>query len=328
MVSVLASHTKSILAGAVIGIIVGGLIGYLSVPAPDYTPYEDKIAELDSQIASLQDEIVQLQSQVSSLQNQLDSKNETMNLLKTQLSSQQVMIDELIDQIDVLIHICNYTPGTWNEIEAWTGSASKTTETFRVPSSQIRIKWSLDVNPLSNFTVSMYEEGYDQLVLRWSDLQNEPEGMAYGEIRPGSYYLGFSVDECEYNVTFEVFIEEPSTWTYLGVNISPRKPEFVVGEIITFKMECDHPYNNSIFEIWDTNGSLIWTSDCLTEWYNRNGYWFVPFYQQLSNGEPMLLDNNCTLGTWSWVWNSETKLVSGSFEVIQGEQDWSIIEIE
>jgi regulator of replication initiation timing len=331
-------ESKSILTGVVIGIIVGGLIGYASAPVPDYTPYEDQIAELESQITSLQDEIVQLQSQVSSLQNQLDSKDEnmillktqvsslqnqldikngTMILLKTQLSSQKVLIDELIDQIEILIHICNYTSGTWNEIGVWTGSASTTTETFHVPSSQIRIKWSLDVNSLSNFTISMYEEDNDQLVLRWSNLQNEPEGMTYGDIRPGSYYLGFSVDECEYNVTVEVLIEVPSTWTYLEENISPRKPEFKVGEIIAFKMECNHPYNNSYFEIWDPNGSLIWRSDYLTEWIKIDGYWGVPYYKQLSNGEPMSLENNCTLGTWSWVWNSETKLVSGTFEVIQ-----------
>jgi hypothetical protein len=310
-----------------VALAFGGLVGYLSAPAPDYTPYEDQIAELDSQITFLQDEIVQLQSQVSSLKNQLDSKNETTNLLKTQLSSQKVLIDELIDQIDVLIHICNYTQGTWNEIGAWAGSTSKTTETFYVPSSQIRINWSLDVNPLSNFTVSMYEKDNEQLVLRWSDLQDEPEGMTYGDIRPGSYYLGFSVDECEYIVTVEVLIEVPSTWTYLDVNISPRKQEFKVGEIVAFKMECSHPYNNSYLEIWDRNGSLIWTSDYLTEWSKIDGYWVVPYYKQLSNGEPMLLENNCTLGMWSWVWNSETKSVSGVFEVIQREQDVGIIEL-
>lgn len=174
-----------------VALALGGLVGYLSAPAPDYTPYEDQIAELDSQITSLQNEIIQLQSQVSSLQNQLDSK---------------------------------------------------------------------------------------------------------------------------------VLIEVPSSWTYLEVNISPRKPEFQVGEIVTFKIECSHPYNNSYFKIWDPNGSLIWRSDYLTEWITIDGYWFVPYIQQLSDGEPMLLGNNCTLGTWSWVWNSETKSVLGFFEVIEGEQ--------
>ena len=321
-------ESKSILTGVVIGVIVGGLTGYLSAPAPDYTPYENQIAKLDSQITSLQDEIVQLQSQVGSLQNQHDIKNETINLLKAQLSGQKVLIDELVDQIDVLIHVCNYTLGTWNEIGAWTGSASTTTETFHIPSSQIRIKWSLDVNPISNFTISMYEEDNDQLVLGWLNLQDDPEEMTYGDIEPGSYYLELSVDECEYNVTVEVLIEAPSTWTYLEVSISPRKPEFLVGEIVTFKIECSHPYNNSYFEIWDTNGSLIWRSDYLTEWINIDGYWSVSYYQQLSNGEPMLLENNCTLGTWSWVWNSETRSVSGAFEVIQREQDAGIVEIE
>jgi len=312
-------ESKSILTGVVIGVIVGGLIGYLSAPAPDYTPYENQIVELGSQIASLQDEVIQLQSQVSSLQNQHDIKNETINLVKAQLNSQKALIDELVDQIDVLIHVCNYTLGSWNEIGAWTGSASTTTETFHVPASQIRIKWSLDVNLISNFTISMYEEDNDQLVLGWLNLQDDPEGMTYGDIRPGSYYLDFSVDECEYNVTVEVLIEAPSTWTYLEASISPRKPEFLVGETVAFKIECSHPYNNSYFEIWDTNGNLIWRSDYLTEWIKKDGYWYVSYYQQLYNGEPMLLENDCSLGTWSWVWISETRSLSGAFEVVQRE---------
>jgi len=312
-------ESKSILTGVVIGVIVGGLIGYLSAPAPNYTHYENQIAELGSQITSLQDEIVQLQSQVSSLQNQHDIKNETINFLKAQLSGQKVLIDELVDQIDVLIYVCNYTLGTWNEIGAWTGSASTTTETFHVPASQIRIKWSLDVNPISNFTISMYEEDNDRLVLGWLNLQDYPEGMAYGDVRPGSYYLDFSVDECEYNVTVDVLIEAPSTWTYLEVSVSPRKPEFLASEIVAFDIECDQPYNNSYFEIWDTNGNLIWRSDYLTEWINVDGYWSVSYYQQLYNGEPMLLENDCPLGTWRWVWISETRSLSGTFEVVQRE---------
>lgn len=310
-------ESKSILKGVVIGVIVGGLIGYLSAPAPDYTPYDNQIAELGFQIASLQDEIIESQSQVGSLQNQLDVKNETINFMKTQLNSQKALIDKLVDQIGVLIHVCNYTLGSWNEIGAWTGSASTTTEPFHVPSSQTRIRWSLDQNPASNFTVSMYEEDDDQLVLGWLNLQDDPEGMTYGDIRPGSYYLDFSVDECEYNVTVEVLIEAPSTWTYLEEGISPRKPEFLAGEIVAFNIECSHPHNNSYFEVWDANGNLIWRSDYLTEWINKDGYWFVPYYQQLSNGEPMLLENDCTLGTWSWVWKSETRSVSGTFEVIR-----------
>ena len=308
---------KSILTGIVIGVIVGGLVGYLSAPAPDYTPYENQIAELGSQIASLQDEIIQLQSQVGFLQNQLDIKNETINLVKAQLSSQKVLINELVDQTHVLIHVCNYTIDSWNKIGAWTGSASTKTEMFHVPVSQIRIKWSLDVNSFSNFTISMYEEDNDRLVLGWLNLQNDPDGMAYGDVRPGSYYLDFSVDECEYNVTVDVLIEAPSTWTYLEVNISPRKPEFLAGEIVAFDIECDQPYNNSYFEVWDPKGNLIWRSDHLTEWINVDGYWYVSYYQQLYNGEPILLENDCSLGTWSWVWISETRSLSGTFEVVQ-----------
>ena len=55
---------KSILVGIVIGILVGGVVGYSSVPAPDYTPYEDQIAQFRSQVLSLSGEIVDLEYQL------------------------------------------------------------------------------------------------------------------------------------------------------------------------------------------------------------------------------------------------------------------------
>jgi len=311
--------SRSVVAGIVIGIIVGGLIGYVSAPAPDYTPYEDQITELESQITSLQDEILQLQSQVGSLQNQLDVKDETIDLLKTQLSSQDALNEDLIDQIDVLMQICNYTPGSWYEIGAWTGSEYMKTEAFHVPSSPIRIEWSLDVNPLSDFTISLYREVDDKLVLRWSNLQNESEGKAYGDVRPGPYYLEFSADEIEYNVTVDVLIETTSTLTYLEVDISPRKLMFRTSETIAFNIECSQPHNNSYIEIWNPTGRLIWRTANMTKWSKNDDRWIVPYYYQVTTDrELMSLETNCTLGTWGWVWNSETKSVSGNFEVLQG----------
>ncbi len=306
-------ESKSILTGAVIGVIVGGLIGYTAAPAPDYAPYEDQIASLESQTASLQNEMVQLKYQVSSLQNQLDVKSGDINYLQTELNSQNVTIYELQDEIYILMKTFNITPGTWNAIRSWTGSASKTTEVFYVPSSRIRIKWSLDVNQLSNFTISLFEEGANHSIYSWSSLEDEPEGETYAYIRPGYHYLDFSVDECEYSVTVDVNFTTPFTVVY----VAPRKPKFVLGEIVTLKIESSRPHNDSYFEIWDPNGSLIWRTDYLTDWIKSGDYWLVPYYKQLSDEEPMLLENNCTLGTWSWVWNSETMSVSGTFEVIQ-----------
>jgi hypothetical protein len=49
--------SKSILVSVVIGILVGGIVGYQLVPTPDYSPYEDQIAQLHSQVSSLSTEL-------------------------------------------------------------------------------------------------------------------------------------------------------------------------------------------------------------------------------------------------------------------------------
>ena len=57
--------SKSILVGIVIGILVGGVVGYTSVPAPDYTPYENQITQFRSQALSLSSEIDDLEYQLT-----------------------------------------------------------------------------------------------------------------------------------------------------------------------------------------------------------------------------------------------------------------------
>jgi len=56
--------SKSILVGIVFGILVGGVVGYSSVPAPDYTLYENQIAQFQSQALSLSGEIDDLEYQL------------------------------------------------------------------------------------------------------------------------------------------------------------------------------------------------------------------------------------------------------------------------
>ncbi len=56
--------SKSILVSVVIGILVGGIVGYQLVPTPDYSPYEDQIAQLHSQVSSLSSELDDAESQL------------------------------------------------------------------------------------------------------------------------------------------------------------------------------------------------------------------------------------------------------------------------
>lgn len=102
-------NTKSILVGVVIGILVGGVLGYASVPAPDYTLYEDQIAQFESQVLSLSGEIgdlegeleesqedyLELQQQVSILEASVNSADYTINRLTENVSSLELQVESL-----------------------------------------------------------------------------------------------------------------------------------------------------------------------------------------------------------------------------------------
>lgn len=104
-------NTKSILVGVVIGILVGGFLGYASVPAPDYTLYEDQIAQFESQVLSLSGEIgdledqleeapsqedyIELQQQVSILEASVNSADYTINRLTEDVSSLELQVISL-----------------------------------------------------------------------------------------------------------------------------------------------------------------------------------------------------------------------------------------
>jgi len=312
---------RPIIAGVVIGLIVGGLFVYLATPTHNHITYEEHVAQLESQITSLQNENSQLQSQVTSLKNQLENTEVTIDRLKMQLKNKEEIIDEIQAQINILMKTFNYSMGVWDVLKTWNGSASKTTELFYVPSNQIRIRWSLDTNQFSYFTISLFRESTNYSIISWSSLEEEPEGETYSYVAPGYYYLNFSVNDCKYNVIVEASID------YLKINIFPRKAEFEVGEVLAFSIESNSPLNDSYFKVWDSKGDLIWRTDYLSEWIKISDYWTVPFVHQLSNGEPMTLRDNCTLGTWRWIWYNEFGLVSGTFEVVQGKQHGGISEI-
>jgi len=104
-------NSKSILVGVVIGILVGGVLGYASVPAPDYTLYENQIAQFESQVLSLSGEIgdleeqleevpsqenyIELQQQVSILEASVNSADFNINLLTEEVSSLELQVVSL-----------------------------------------------------------------------------------------------------------------------------------------------------------------------------------------------------------------------------------------
>jgi len=100
----------------------------------------------------------------------------------------------------------DFINGQWNEIATWTGSASRTTELFSVPSLQIRITWDLDTGEISAFYISLYEQGDAYPTDSWLDVSAQPQGETMAYINPGAYYLDFDVINCDYTVTVEVYV--------------------------------------------------------------------------------------------------------------------------
>ena len=100
----------------------------------------------------------------------------------------------------------NYTSGTWNEIEAWAGSANRNTALFYVPTSQLRISWTISTKQYSVFYIHLFAEGDIWSTYSWSNLEEQPTGESMAYINPGNYYLEFSVLDVTYSVTADVYI--------------------------------------------------------------------------------------------------------------------------
>lgn len=100
----------------------------------------------------------------------------------------------------------DYTTGIWNTIKTWTGSASRSTELFSVPSQQIKITWDLTVGEWSSFTMYIYEQGAIGYTDAWLWIEDQPQGETMAYLVPGTYYLDFNVNNCPYEVTVEVYV--------------------------------------------------------------------------------------------------------------------------
>ena len=100
----------------------------------------------------------------------------------------------------------DYQAGTWNTLKTWTGSSDRYTELFYIPSQQIRISWNLDLGGPSLFWISIYKEGDEYNTDSWGHLDEQPQGETMAYLDPGTYYLKFSVIDCTYRVSVEVYV--------------------------------------------------------------------------------------------------------------------------
>jgi hypothetical protein len=101
----------------------------------------------------------------------------------------------------------DYTSGTWNTVATWSGSATRKTELFYIPSGQMKISWSLyNVQSFSSFSISLYIEGGSYPSDSWLFIQNQKVGETMAYIDPGNYYLDLSAYELTYQVTVQVYV--------------------------------------------------------------------------------------------------------------------------
>lgn len=136
--------SKSILVGIVIGILVGGVVGYSSVPAPDYTPYENQIAQFQSQALSLSGEIddleyqlmeapsqedyIELQQQVSVLEASVNSADFYINLLEEEVASLESEISDFEAPVEFEFVTVSFSrpEDTSSLLQYWIGKANVT----------------------------------------------------------------------------------------------------------------------------------------------------------------------------------------------------------
>lgn len=113
-------------------------------------------------------------------------------------------------------------------------------------------------------------------------------------------------------VTFSVVEEE--------ISISPRKAEFAISDTVSFDIESSFKQEDSYIKIWDPDGNLYWKTDLFEagDWIKVGTLQTVPYYSQVSGGNPMILISDAPLGTWSWTWYDADgdELDSGTFTVV------------
>jgi len=104
------------------------------------------------------------------------------------------------------------------------------------------------------------------------------------------------------------------------IYIKPLKDKFDIGNTVSFDIKNDFYYHESFMEIRDPDSSLYWRTkgfDKDVDWLKDAGLYTVPFYAQVSGGNPMTLSSDAPLGEWFWAFytDPDTQLVNGTFVV-------------
>ena len=174
-----SSSLKWVMVGTVIGLVIGGLAGFLISPSPDISGYQEQIEQLETQVTTLKDraqdleeeldnsvsiedysdleqQIAQLKSELedvvsaneyNTLENQFNELNSQLTLLQDEIDENENTIEELektISELEVLappLPPKEGEPGSSMFFPADLGTPVTCTFTFRGDySAQITIK--------------------------------------------------------------------------------------------------------------------------------------------------------------------------------------------
>ena len=133
----------------------------------------------------------------------------------------------------------------------------------------------------------------------------------------GNYFMNVT-DLDDYAVTV------PFTVGDVHVVAQPRKASFALGETISFLLEhsfgSQDPIDGSFLKIYNPSGALVFDGDPLGTW-TKTGLWYTaPYSSQTAGGNPMVINQDHPIGTWSWKWidNIEDETVAtGTFAVTE-----------
>jgi hypothetical protein len=101
------------------------------------------------------------------------------------------------------------------------------------------------------------------------------------------------------------------------VSISSRKNVYARGNTVGFNIESSFREEGSYIDISNPSGNLHWRTDDLNTWIRVDVTYVAPLYTQTAGGNPMVLESDAPLGTWSYAWYDDggKRLGLGSFVV-------------
>ncbi|MDH5794644.1 MAG: hypothetical protein OEZ24_00910 [Candidatus Bathyarchaeota archaeon] len=218
---------KELGLGIVIGLIIGIAIGYAVTPKVDVTPFEQRISDLEGQVANLQSDVENKSTQITGLQTQVSEKNSRITELQSdietkvgQLTALQLQITEKNSQIAGLQNqisqlesrveelerlVSPYPAGEWNLARSFQGNSGLTTDYFYIAGTELRLNWtwSSSIEEYAEFSIYLYREG--ETIIAEQCISLPKEGTTHiHDIEIGYYYLRISQANLEqWNVTVE-----------------------------------------------------------------------------------------------------------------------------